>query len=42
VLNIKYPIQQGIINKWNEMGEIWQHILIEKLNIDPQDRLFRE
>jgi len=37
ILNIKYPIQQGIITDWDEMLKIWHHCLFCELKIAPEE-----
>jgi centractin len=26
LLNIKYPMENGIVNDWHDMEKLWQHI----------------
>ena len=36
ILNLKYPIEQGIITNWDEMEEIWHHIFYNELHVCPE------
>ena len=35
ILRLIYPIQQGIIENWNEMEAVWKHTFYNQLHIDP-------
>lgn len=37
VLNIKYPIEHGIIKNWDDMIRMWHHIFFDKLEIKPNE-----
>jgi centractin len=37
LLRIKYPLEHGIVEHWEEMESIWQHIYTEELNILSED-----
>lgn len=37
ILNIKYPIYNGIINCWDDMERIWNHAFYNELCISPED-----
>lgn len=38
MLQITYPMENGIITEWKDMEDLWSYIFEEKLKIDPQDR----
>jgi actin-related protein len=35
VLNLNYPIEKGIVNKWDDLVKILRHTLINELKVDP-------
>ena len=38
MLTLKYPMEHGIVNDWNEMERIWQHIYSkEQLQTFPEE-----
>lgn len=37
VLNLKYPIEHGVINDWNDMQKIWHHTFYNALRVDPKN-----
>jgi len=37
MLQITYPLENGIIRNWEEMGYIWDYTFNEKLKIDPSE-----
>ena len=37
VMQIKYPIEHGIITNWNDMEKIWHHCFYNELRIVPED-----
>jgi actin beta/gamma 1 len=37
ILNLKYPIEHGIVTDWDDMESIWHHVLSARLKIDPQE-----
>eukprot|EP01084_Bolivina_argentea_P048107 88650_1 len=37
-LNIKYPIQHGIVTSWDDMEKIWHHTFYNELKIAPEER----
>ena len=37
VLSLKFPIQQGIIDSWDDMEQIWGHIFNNILYVNPQE-----
>ncbi|XP_063291656.1 actin-related protein T2 [Pelobates fuscus] len=38
VLTLKYPIEHGVINNWEDMEKIWKHMYNCELKINPSDR----
>lgn len=37
VLTVKYPIEHGIVNNWDEMEKIWHHTFYNELRISPEE-----
>ncbi|XP_073119054.1 actin-2-like [Henckelia pumila] len=37
MLFIKYPIEHGIVNNWDDMEKIWHHTFYNELRIAPED-----
>mmetsp|Transcript_5971 Transcript_5971/g.11739 ORF Transcript_5971/g.11739 Transcript_5971/m.11739 type:complete len:375 (-) Transcript_5971:609-1733(-) len=37
ILVIKYPLEHGIVTKWDDMEKIWHHAFYSELRIDPSD-----
>ncbi|CAD8090613.1 unnamed protein product [Paramecium sonneborni] len=37
VLNVTYPIDHGIITRWDDMEKIWHHAYYNELRVSPQD-----
>ena len=37
ILQIKYPIQQGIITNWDDMEKIWHHTYYNELRVAPEE-----
>ena len=35
MLNITYPIENGIVNKWEDLEKIWDHCFETELKVDP-------
>ena len=37
VLKLRYPIEHGIINDWNDMEQIWHHAFYNELRLNPDE-----
>jgi len=37
ILNLSYPIENGIIQKWDQMEAIWHHTFYNELRVDPEN-----
>ncbi len=37
ILNLKYPIANGIINDWEDMNKVWHHTFYNELRITPSE-----
>ena len=35
---LKYPIEHGIINNWDDMEKIWHHTFYDELRVSPNER----
>jgi len=38
ILDLKYPMQRGIITNWNDMEKIWHHCFYNELRIAPEEQ----
>lgn len=36
MLQISYPMENGIVKKWDDMEHLWDYTFFEKLKVDPQ------
>ena len=37
LLNLKYPIQQGVVNNWFDMEMLWDHTFFSELRVAPEE-----
>jgi len=37
ILSLKYPIEHGIVNNWEDMEKIWYHTFYNELRITPEE-----
>ena len=37
ILNIKYPIEHGIVTNWDDMEKIWHHTFYNQLRVAPEE-----
>ena len=37
VLNLKYPIANGIVNDWDDMQKVWHHTFYNELRVNPNE-----
>ena len=37
VLKINYPIENGIVNNWDDMEKIWGHVFTNELRVSPEE-----
>ncbi len=38
LLNIRYPMEHGIVKDWNDMEKIWHHVYSKnQLNSNPEE-----
>ena len=37
ILNLKCPIENGIVNNWDDMERIWHHAFFNELRVDPEE-----
>ena len=35
VLKLNYPIEHGVVNNWDDMEKIWDHVFTNELRVDP-------
>lgn len=38
MLQISYPMENGIVKKWDDMQHLWDYTFYEKMKIDPTGR----
>ena len=37
VLNLKYPIESGIVTDWDSMEKVWAYSFTNELRVDPSE-----
>merc|ERR1719210_3095082 len=37
VLNLKYPIEHGIVTNWDDMEKIWHYTFFNELRVSPEE-----
>jgi len=37
ILNLRYPIERGIVTNWDDMEEIWHHTFYNELRVSPEE-----
>ena len=37
VLNLKYPIESGIVTSWEQMEKVWEYCFTNELRVDPSE-----
>jgi actin len=37
ILNLRYPIEQGVITNWEDMEKVWYHTFYTELKVAPED-----
>ncbi|KAF8817955.1 actin-related protein ARP1 [Cardiosporidium cionae] len=37
ILQLKYPIEHGMVTNWNDMERIWNHTFYNELRVEPED-----
>ena len=37
MLEVSYPMENGIVRSWDDMKSVWNHTFYEKLKIDPKN-----
>jgi len=38
MLQISYPMENGIVKKWDDMQHLWDYTFFEKMKVDPRGR----
>ncbi|KAK9810314.1 hypothetical protein WJX72_008449 [[Myrmecia] bisecta] len=36
-LEVSYPVSNGVVQSWEDMGHVWDHTFYEQLQIDPKE-----
>ena len=37
VLNLRYPLEHGIVQNWDDMEKIWHHCFYNELRVAPEE-----
>merc|ERR1719225_1231305 len=37
ILSLKYPIEHGIVNSWDDMEKIWNHTCLNELRVETEE-----
>merc|ERR1719166_471681 len=37
ILSLKYPIEHGIVNSWDDMEKIWNHTFLNELRVETEE-----
>jgi actin-related protein 2 len=37
MLDVRYPMENGIVRDWADMRHVWNHTFYDKLKIDPEN-----
>ena len=37
ILSLRYPIEHGIVNDWDDMARIWSHCFYNELRVTPKE-----